>query len=404
MIYLDYAATTPMSDKALHVYSQVASQYFGNSSSLHDIGSTAKEILEEARKTLACFVNGDVNGVFFTSGGSESNYLAIHSLLKGKHKKGKHIISTRLEHSSIGNTLEALKDDSYDITYVAVDGEGRVNLTELQKAIRPDTVLTAIHHGNSEIGTIQDLVSIGEILHAHDILFHSDCVQTFGKIEIDVKKAKLDSLSVSSHKIYGPKGVGACYINPARVWQPVIPGTTHEGGFRPGTVNVPGIAAFVAAAEEIIPIMKSEQERFRDLRERLIAGIQGEAWQITEVGPAGSRALKGGVLGCEASEIGSESSLVRGQRLEHIIGLSVAGIEGQYIMLECNRYGAAISTGSACAVGMQKPSKTLLAIGKSSEEAKQFIRLSLGKLTTEAEIEETITIFQRLLKKHYNVS
>lgn len=377
MIYLDYAATTPMSEKALDVYNQVATKYYGNSSSLHDIGSTAQTILEESRKTIARFLNGEAKGVYFTSGGSESNYYAIHSLLKGNSKKGKHIISTRLEHSSIANTLEDLQNDGYEITFIPVNSEGRVELKALSESIRPDTVLASIHHGNSEIGTIQDLVSIGEVLKKHNIIFHSDCVQTFGKIEIDVKKANLDSISISSHKIYGPKGVGACYINPARTWKPVIPGTTHENGFRPGTVNVPGIAAFITAAEEIFPIMNSEQERFKGLRKKLLEGIQGDTWKISEVGPTNNR-------------------------LEHIIGLSVVGIEGQYIMLECNRYGVAISTGSACSVGMQKPSKTLLAVGKSKEEAKQFIRLSLGKLTTDVDIEETIDIFQRFLKKYYN--
>lgn len=377
MIYLDYAATTPMSEKALHVYSQVATKYYGNSSSLHDMGTTAQTILEESRKTIAGFLNGEAKGVYFTSGGSESNYFAIHSLLKGNNKKGKHIITTKLEHSSIANTLEDLQNDGYEISFVPVNTEGRVELDALSEAIRPDTVLASIHHGNSEIGTIQNLVSIGEVLKKHNIIFHSDCVQTFGKIEIDVKKANLDSISISSHKIYGPKGVGACYINPSRTWKPVIPGTTHENGFRPGTVNVPGIAAFITAAEEIVPIMNSEQERFQGLRKKLIDGIQGDGWKVTEVGPS-----------CN--------------RLEHIIGLSVAGIEGQYIMLECNRYGVAISTGSACSVGMQKPSKTLLAIGKSKEEAKQFIRLSLGKLTTDADIEETISTFQRFLNKHFN--
>ncbi|HHW39393.1 MAG TPA: IscS subfamily cysteine desulfurase [Bacillales bacterium] len=377
MIYLDYAATTPMSEKAINIYSQVATNYYGNSSSLHDMGLVSQTILEESRKTIADFLNGEAKGVYFTSGGSESNYFAIHSLLKGNNKKGKHIISTKLEHSSIANTLADLQNDGYEITFVPVNTEGRIDLDALAKAIRPDTVLATIHHGNSEIGTIQDLVSIGAILKKHDIIFHSDCVQTFGKIEIDVNRANLDSISVSSHKIYGPKGVGACYINPTRTWKPVIPGTTHENGFRPGTVNVPGIAAFITAAEEIFPIMNSEQKRFQGLREKLVHGLQGDSWKVSQIGPTSNR-------------------------LEHIIGLSIAGIEGQYIMLECNRYGVAISTGSACSVGMQKPSKTLLAIGKSTEEAKQFIRLSLGKLTTDAEIENTINIFQSFLKKHCN--
>lgn len=377
MIYLDYAATTPMSKKALDVYSQVASNYFGNPSSLHDSGSTANSILEQSRKTLAEFINGDADGVYFTSGGSESNYLAIHSLLKGSKNRGRHIITTELEHSSVRNTLDDLREKGYEISTVPVDHEGRVDLNALEEAIRPDTILVTIHHGNSEIGTIQDLASIGEILHEHDILFHSDCVQTFGKIMIDVKKMRLDSLSISSHKIYGPKGVGACYVSPNRSWRPVIPNTTHENGFRPGTVNVPGIAAFITAAEEIMPNMIEEQERFAFLRKKLLNGLQCDSWSITREGP------------CD-------------NRLEHIIGLCIKGIEGQYVMLECNRYGIAISTGSACAVGLQKPSKTLLAIGKSKEQAKQYVRLSFGKMTTEQEIDKTVNIFKTILNKHFN--
>lgn len=378
MIYLDYAATTPMLDKALQIYNEVAKNYFGNSSSLHDIGSTANAILEQSRKTIAQYMNGDPCGVYFTSGGSESNYLAIHSLLKGNLEKGRHILTTDLEHSSIRNTLLDLNAEGYEVTSIPVDHFGRVDLDALEAAIRPDTVLATIHHGNSEIGTVQDLITIGEILNNHDILFHSDCVQTFGKIEIDVQQAKLDSISISSHKIYGPKGVGACYINPKRSWKSVISNTTHERGFRPGTVNVPGIAAFVTAAEEIFPIMKDEQIRFSKLRKKLIAGIQGEEWTITEVEPSNPI------------------------RLENIIGICVAGVEGQYMMLECNRHGIAISTGSACSVGLQKPAKTLLSIGKSKEEAKQYIRLSVGKFTTDDEIDETIDVFQKILTNHFH--
>ncbi|WP_102345424.1 IscS subfamily cysteine desulfurase [Bacillus sp. Marseille-P3661] len=378
MIYLDYAATTPMNLEAINVYSEVATQFYGNPSSLHDIGSSAQSILERSRELFATFINGDARGIYFTSGGSESNYLAIHSLLNGNSQKGKHIITTDIEHSSIRNTLEALKKEGYEISTIGVNEVGRIDLDALRAAIRPDTVLATIHHGNSEIGTVQDIEEIGKILNNHGVLFHSDCVQTFGKIAIDVKKAKLDSISVSSHKIYGPKGVGLCYINPTQSWKPTVPNTTHESGFRPGTVNVPGIAAFITAAEISIPKMSQEQARFAILRRKFLDGVKSDNWNIIEEGPATSR-------------------------LEHIIGIRIDGIEGQYTMLECNRYGVAISTGSACAVGKQSPTKTILALGRSKEEAKQFVRLSLGAPTTEQEIDQTITIFNHFLNKHYNL-
>lgn len=365
MIYLDYAATTPMSEESLYMYNEVAKRYFGNTSSLHDIGGQAKQLLDTCRVEIAHTINGEDYGVYFTSGGSESNILAITSLLSAHRHKGKHLITTKTEHSSVRNLFTKLEEEGYCVTYLSVDKYGQIDLDELKEAITPETILASIQHANSEIGTIQPLEEIGAILKEKGVIFHSDCVQTYGKIPIDVKKAMVDSISISSHKIYGPKGVGAVYINPSTLWTMQIPNTTHEKGFRPGTVNVPGIAAFVTAAQNICHEMNHNMKKCEQLRQRFLTGLSTIDHDIQVEGH-----FK--------------------HQLPHIIGLSVHGAQGQYIMLEFNRHGIAISTGNACQVGNQEPNKTMLAIGKSHDDAKQFIRLSFGKDTTEAHIDEAI--------------
>ncbi|PDY45807.1 IscS subfamily cysteine desulfurase [Bacillus pseudomycoides] len=363
MIYLDYAATTPMSKEAIDTYTKAAQQYFGNEQSLHDIGGTASSLLQVCRGALAQMIRGKEQGVFFTSGGSESNYLAIQSLLNAK--SGKHILTTPMEHASIRSYFQSLTKQGYTITEIPVDSCGLINLKALEAAITDDTVLASIQHGNSEIGTVQPISEIGALLKKHHILFHTDCVQTFGKLPIDVTTMQIDSLSVSAHKIYGPKGVGACYINPQVRWEPVFPGTSHEKGFRPGTVNAPGIASFLTAAEHILDDREEERARFEQLRSYFTEQLQAIPLEIQ---------VEGHSTSC----------------LPHIIGVTIKGIEGQYTMLECNRHGIAISTGSACQVGKQEPSKTMLAIGKTYEEAKQYVRFSFGRHTTKEHIDTTI--------------
>ncbi|MDG4655382.1 IscS subfamily cysteine desulfurase [Ectobacillus antri] len=378
MIYLDYAATTPMSDAALQTFLHASKQYFGNEQSLHDIGSNASVLLNVCRQTLANLFGGKEQGVYFTSGGSEANYLALHSLIIAHQHKGKHIITTPIEHASIRNYFHELTKKGFTVTYVPVDKHGIVLIQELQKAIRPDTILASIQHGNSEIGTIQDIRAIGHLLREHDILFHTDCVQTFGKIPIHVQDMCIDSLSISAHKLYGPKGVGACYINPRVRWQPIFTGTSHEGGFRPGTVNVPGIAAFLTAAQDVIEAQTKETTRLYTLRDFFLQGLTNITHPIHIEGhPSAS--------------------------LPHIAAARIQGIEGQYTMLACNRHGIAISVGSACQIGKQEPSKTLLAVGRTAEEAKQYIRFSFGKHTTKEELKTTLHILQTMIDEYKGV-
>jgi cysteine desulfurase len=375
MIYLDHAATTPMSDKALEVYLNVAKHYFGNASSLHDEGSSAKQILEASAKTIASTLNARARDIFFTSGASEANFLAICSLLKAK--AGKHIIMSSAEHSSVRNVFSKLEQEGYEITRIPADRFGSVKVHELKKAIRKDTALVSIQHVNSEIGTIQEIEKIGALLHEKNVLFHSDCVQSYGRLPIDVHKLNADAISISSHKIYGPKGAGAVWMNPRSNWKPVFPDPDDPLKFRMGTSDVSSIAAFATAAKKIINDRVNEQYRILNFKTKLLA---------------------------ELNEIGFEVE-VEGhpeENVPNILGLRFPGMEGQFFMLECNQAGLAISTGSACQVGSEKPNQTMIAIGKSEQEAREFVRLSFGKKNEDHQIPQIIEKMSGILKRHFD--
>ncbi|TDK61579.1 aminotransferase class V-fold PLP-dependent enzyme [Bacillus salipaludis] len=369
MIYFDYAATTPIDPEAAEVYVQAATEFFGNSSSLHDIGGNSSALLENCREELANLVNVDKHGLFFTSGGSESNFLAIEALLSAPKKQGKHIISGVAEHSSIHGALNRLKALGYEITFLPFQSSGLIDLQKLVDAIRPDTVLITIQHVNSEIGTIQPIEKIAHICKEKNIHFHSDFVQSFGKINISTLAPQVSSFSFSGHKIYGPKGVGGVYIDPSISWQPFFPGGSHEKGLRPGTVNVPGVASMTAAAQLIFPSISETYHHYVGLRTALLEALNPiQQWvQFFEA---------------------------EGAQLPSIIGLRIAGIEGQWVMLECNRLGFAISTGSACQVGMQSPSKVMKALEVSDGQAKEFIRISFGRSTS---IEDVLKLGEALV-------
>lgn len=377
MIYLDYAATTPMSDQALTIYGKAAKSAFGNSNSLHDIGGTSSQLLESSRRVIAKLINGDEKGLFFTGSGSEANILSIQSLLNGLNDSKKHLITSQIEHSSLYHLFKKLEMEGYKVTYLIPNKQGHIEINQVEKALRDDTGLVSIQHGNSEIGVVQNIKKIGELLKQKDIVFHSDCVQTFGKLPIDVEEFGLDAISISSHKIYGPKGIGAAYIKPSTFWNPVIPGTTHESGFRPGTVDVPAVAAFATASMEICGKTDENMNHYEQLRRILIDSFTPYQKLITIIND-------------------SQHCI-----LPNIIPLQIKGIEGQYVMLECNRYGYAVSTGSACQVGMQEPSRTLLSIGYTKQIAKQYIRISLGTQTTHEQIENFAKVLINVVKDYY---
>ncbi|MEH7493438.1 IscS subfamily cysteine desulfurase [Neobacillus niacini] len=360
MIYFDFAATSPLDSEAAEVFVQASTEFFGNASSLHDVGGQSQDLLENCREELANLLGINKKGLYFTSGGSEGNFLAIEALLTAPKKAGKHIIAGIAEHSSIHGVLNRF--DGYSITYLPFNSSGLIDVEELERAITLETVLVAVQHVNSEIGTIQPIGEIARICREHDIHFHSDFVQSFGKIELKKIAPLVSSFSFSGHKIYGPKGVGGVYVDPAISWRAFFPGGSHERGFRPGTVNVPAIASMTAAAQKIHDQLVQSQDRFLQLRGSLMESLNPikEYVHILEAAPE--------------------------SQLPSIIGLRISGIEGQWMMLECNRYGFAISTGSACQIGMQAPAKVTQALGLSPQVAKEFIRISFGKTTKREDV------------------
>lgn len=372
MIYLDFAATTPMSEEALYVYNEAAKRYFGNANSLHEVGTSANDALEASRNSWSQMLGGISDGIYFTSGGTEANQLAIQSLIKGNENRGNHLITTEIEHSSNDNLFKKLEVQyGYDVTYLSLQKDGRIDLTELKNAIRPDTVLASIQTVNGETGFVQPIEEIGSLLHEKNIIFHTDFVQAFGNVNIDVEQMKVDSLSIASHKIYGPKGVGLCYINPRVDWTSHIPNTTHEGGFQPGTVDVPAVLSFTAAGQQIHKTQVEHVKKMSKLRQYFEEKIYKKIKNYT-------------IYESEYHQI------------PQIIGLSFGKLQGQYIMLECNKKGIAISTGSACQVGQQSPSRTIMALGKSKDEANQFVRISFGKMTTKQEIDRLIDVLGKI--------
>lgn len=375
LIYLDYCATTPISERSLEVYVKASTLYYGNTKSLHDEGEKANSLLENSRDAIARFINGEKYGIYFTSGGSESNYLAIRSMVNGK--KG-HLITTSIEHPSVINTFKQLQSEGYDVTFLHVNKYGEVAVETLKKALRENTILVSIGHGNSEIGTVQSLKELGYLLRQRGIPFHSDCVQTYGKIKIDVKDLYLDSISISSHKVYGPKGVGACYISPDIHWNPQLPNTSHESGFRQGTVNVPGIAAFTEATIEAEESLQKEQIRLKSLSTLLINHLKNKINNIHLVGHASNR-------------------------LANHLSLRVPGIEGQFILLELNKADIAISTSTACKAQEQFGSQTMLQLGYTKDESREVFRISLGKFTTENHIIQTAEVLENIVNNFKKV-
>lgn len=358
MIYFDFAATTPLDSEAANVYVKIATEYFGNSSSLHDIGGQSSALLENCREELSSLLGVDKKGLFFTSGGSEGNFLAIEALLSAPKRKGNHIIMGMAEHSSVHGTIKRLENAGYRVTRVPFNSSGMIDQEKLVNLITPETILVSIQHVNSEIGTIQPIENIAGICKANHIHFHSDFVQSFGKIDLTNIAPLVSSFSFSGHKIYGPKGIGGLFIDPAISWSPFFPGGSHEKGLRPGTINVPAIAAMTVAAQKICNQIHEEKNKFLHLRKAFIETIAP---------------IKKWVQLFQADE---------SSQLPQIIGMRIAGIEGQWMMLECNRLGFAISTGSACQVGMQSPAKAMQAMDLDIREAKEFIRISFGRSTT----------------------
>lgn len=375
-IYLDHAATTALDAGVLKAMEPYFSLKYGNASSLHSLGMEAKEALEDSRSTVAKALNAGPEEVLFTSGGTESDNLAIQGIAYANKDNGRHVITSRIEHDAVLNTCRHLEKQGFEVTYLNVDKTGLVDVKNLEENIRKDTILVSIMHANNEIGTIQPIKEIGSITRKRNVLLHTDAVQTFGKIPTDVKEMNIDLLSLSGHKLYGPKGVGALYIRRGVRIQPLIYGGGHERNLRSGTENVPGIVGLGKATELALKDMKKEAERQTKLRDRMVKSI----------------------LTLEDSWLNGHPT----KRLPNNINVSFKYIEGESIILMLDEKGISASTGSACSSKSLQPSHVLTALGLKPEEAHGSLRLTLGKDNTEQEIDyalkELPEVVQRLRK------
>ncbi len=353
MIYLDNSATTPLNEEVLKEMEPYFCEYFGNPSTLYSLGQKSKEALEEARKRVADAINAKPEEIIFTSGGSESDNLAIKGIAFKNQEKGKHIITSEIEHPAVKETLVFLESIGFEVTYLPVYGDGIIKIEDLKKAIRDDTILITVMHANNEIGTIQPIAEIGKIAKEKGIIFHTDAVQTFGKIPVDVEELCVDLLSLSSHKIYGPKGVGALYIRKNTKLVPQIHGGGQERGLRSGTENIPGIVGFGKAAEMASENQKKDYDYLIQIRDGIIDKVLEEI---------------------PASYLNGD----REKRLPNIINFRFSAIEGESLILLLDAKGINSSTGSACSSKNLKASPILKALGLEDVDVHGSLRLSLG--------------------------
>lgn len=363
--YFDHAATTAVKEEVLKEMIPYYCIEYGNASSLYSIGRKSRKILENSREKVARVLNCKPKEIYFTSCGSESDNLAIKGIARKHKNKGKHIITTKIEHPAVLNTCKSLEKDGFVVTYLGVDKDGFISLEELKNSIREDTILISIMFANNEIGTIQPIKEIGEIAKKHNVLFHTDAVQAAGNVPIDVKELNVDLMSMSSHKIYGPKGIGALYIKTGTKLHSFVHGGAQERRRRAGTENMPSIVGYGKAAELAKTNMDEHIERLTSLRTKLIDGIL-EKIPYTRVNGSLENRLPGNV------------------------NFSFEFIEGEGILLMLDMLGIAASSGSACTSGSLDPSHVLMAIGLPHEIAHGSLRLSIGDFTTEEDIDYII--------------
>ncbi len=361
-IYLDHAATTPVAPEVIDAMLPYYREFWGNPSSIHHFGRQASEGMEHGRAAVATLLHAVPKEIYFTGGGTEADNLAIVGAAVAREDKGKHIITSAIEHHAVSHTLEMLQKRGWEVTTLPVDGTGLIDPADVRAAIRQDTTLVTIMHANNEVGTVQPIAEIGAICRATGVWFHTDAVQTVGHIPINVETLHVDLLSLSGHKLYGPKGVGALYIRRGVRVKPLIFGGGHERGMRSGTENVPGIVGLGRAAELAIAEMDSEAARQARLRDKLLDGIV-------------ERVPDSFVTGDRTHRLPNNASVI------------VKYIEGEAQLLRLDAVGIAASSGSACTSGSLDPSHVLLAMHIPVEFAHGSLRFSLGRGTTEAEID-----------------
>lgn len=373
-IYLDFNATTPVDPTVLDAMLPYFSEMFGNANSIHSAGQRSRAAVDRARESVAKLVGAKPGEIVFTSGGTESDNLAIWGSVTSSNRARRHVITTAIEHHAVLNACQALEKHDIDVTFVPVGRDGVVDPDDIRRALRPETVLVSVMHANNELGTIQPIAEIGEIAADADVYFHCDAVQSVGKIPVDVNGLGVDFLSISAHKIYGPKGMGALYVRAGTPVEPQLYGGHHERDRRPGTENVAGIAGFGQAAELASAHLADDAVRMGALRDNMEEALLGS---ISDIGVNGDRT----------------------KRVSNTTNVTFAAANGEALVIALDLMGIECSTGAACSSGAIEPSHVLTAIGLSMDEARSSVRFSLGRRTTAEEIDAAVNIIPEVVQR-----
>ncbi len=379
MIYLDYNATTPLHPRVLDAMQPYLTEHYGNPSSLYRPGREAKTAVENARRRIADCLGCSPSEIVFTAGGTEADNLAVRGIARSRKNSGKHIVTSAIEHHAVLHTCKALEEDGYQVTYLSVGEDGQVDPDEVAESLTPETILISIMLANNETGVINPIEHVARIATKRSVLFHTDAVQALGKIPIQIQDLGVDLAAFAGHKIYGPKGSGFLYVKRGTPLAPVITGGSHEHGLRAGTENVAGIVGLAEAVLLASNTLETEAKRLDTLRSRLEATVSERL--------AGVR-INGGPV----------------PRVPNTSNLSFRGIDGESIVVALDMEGICISTGSACSTGDPEPSHVLTAMGRSAREAQGSIRLSLGKGTTEEDIDLTVRTLVGIIERLRTIS
>ena len=378
-VYLDNSATTKTDEEVVKAMLPYLSENYGNPSSIYSIGQTARKAVEESRETVASILNCSPNEIYFTSGGSESDNTIIKGIAYSYKNKGNHIITSKIEHPAVLETCKQLEKEGFEVSYINVDSNGIVDLKELEEAIKPSTILISIMFANNEIGTIEPIKEIGQIAKSHGVIFHTDAVQAVGSINIDVQDMNIDSLSLSAHKFYGPKGVGALYVRKGVKFTKYINGGHQEKNKRAGTENVAGIVGLAKALEISHRDMEKHNKQIKELRDYYVQEVKQKIPYI---------------------KINGDLE----KRLPGNSNISFRFIEGESLLLNLDLKGICASSGSACTSGSLDPSHVLLAIGLPHEIAHGSLRISIGKYNTKEEIEYTVSCLTEIVQRLRDMS
>lgn len=374
-IYLDHAATTPMAPEVIEVMTQALNENYGNASSIHQLGKKNRVLIDYARETMANSIGASPREIIITSGGTESDNMALIKTAEYLAEKGKHIITTSVEHPAVLNPLKYLETRGFEVTYLSVDEKGRISFEQVKEAIRPDTILVSVMTGNNEVGTLMPIKEIGEYIDSLDqeIAFHTDAVQAYGLVPLDVNDLKVDLLSVSAHKMNGPKGIGFLYVRSGLNIPNFLLGGAQENERRAGTENIPAILAFEKAIELNLEMMEENVAHLKALKERFIEGLQESAIEYT---------LNGDL----------EDSL------PHVLSVNFPALRSDMLLIQMDLRGVAVSAGSACSAGTIEPSHVLVSMfGAEATEIDHTIRFSFGLGNTREQIEQVVSILEKIL-------